>query len=100
MAIRHIVLFQLAATDEATREEHAAEAKRRLEALVGVVPDLLDLTVSRNVAYEGSNFDIVLESHFPDVAALEAYQVHPAHVETASFIGTIRSGRAAIDFEV
>ena len=100
MAIRHIVLFTLAATDEATRDEQFAEAKSRLEALVGVVPGLIDLKVSRNVAYEGSNSDLALEAHFPDVAALEAYQVHPAHVEVASFIGTIRSGRAAIDFEV
>ncbi|MGX9349429.1 Dabb family protein [Microbacterium sp. KNMS] len=100
MAIRHIVLFQLAASDPETRAAHAAEAKERLEALVGVVPGLLELTVSRNAAYDGENHDIVLDALFPDLAALEAYQVHPAHVEAARFVGSVRSGRAAIDLEV
>ncbi|MGW9111598.1 Dabb family protein [Microbacterium sp. NPDC055683] len=100
MAIRHIVLFQLAAADDAVRAAHAAEAKRRLEGLVGVVPGLESLTVSSNAAFHGTNYDIVLDSVFPDVAALEAYQVHPAHVEVADYIGTIRSARAGIDIEI
>lgn len=100
MAIRHIVLFQLAAKDAKTRDEHAAEMKERLEGLVGVVPDLLEMTVVRNVAYEEQNFDVALDALFPDLAALEAYGTHPAHVEVAKYIGTIRSDRAAIDFEV
>jgi hypothetical protein len=98
--IRHIVMFRLAATDPAQRDADAAAVTERLLALQGVVPTLLDISVSRNVAYEGQNMDIALTAHFDDVAGVEAYQVHPAHVEAAQFIGTVRSERAAIDFEV
>ncbi|GGH50082.1 Dabb family protein [Microbacterium album] len=98
--IRHIVMFQLASSDPAEKDAQVARAKTELEALVGVVPGLRSMEVTRNGAYEGANMDFMLVADFDDLAALEAYQVHPEHEKVAAYIGTIRSGRAAIDFEV
>ncbi|GAB3284066.1 Dabb family protein [Microbacterium sp. MEC084] len=98
--LRHIVMFQLTATDPAEKDAQVAEAKAQLEALVGVVPGLRAMDVSRNVAFEGQNMDFALVADFDDLAALEAYGTHPAHVKAAEYIGTIRSGRAAIDVEI
>ena len=95
--IRHIVMFQLAATDPAEKDAQAAEAKARLEALVGVVPGLRAMEVSRNGVDLAGNMDFALVADFDDAAALEGYIVHPAHEEVAAYIGSIRSGRAAID---
>lgn len=98
--IRHIAMFQLTATDPAEKDAQVAQAEAGLQALVGVVPGLRSMDVARNVAFEGANMDFALVADFDDLAALEAYGGHPAHVEVAEYIGAIRSGRAAIDFEV
>lgn len=98
--IRHIVAFALAADDADTRAAQAAEAARRLEALVGVVPTLRAMSAGANALELPGNWDLALVADFDDAAGLDAYQVHPAHEEVAAFIGGIRSDRVAVDFEI
>ncbi|MCR2792068.1 Dabb family protein [Microbacterium sp. zg.Y625] len=98
--IRHVAAFALADSDPAVRTEQAAEAARRLEALVGVVPSLRSMSAGANALDLPGNWDLVLVADFDDAAGLDAYQVHPAHEEVAAFIGGIRSDRVAVDFEV
>ncbi len=98
--IRHIVAFKLAADDAGTRAAQAAEAGRRLEALVGVVPTLRAMSAGANALDLPGNWDLALVADFDDAAGLDAYQVHPAHEEVAAFIGGIRSDRVAVDLEV
>jgi len=98
--IRHIVAFKLAADDAGTRAAQAAEAGRRLEALVGVVPTLRAMSAGANALDLPGNWDLALVADFDDAAGLDAYQVHPAHEEVAAFIGGIRSDRVAVDIEV
>jgi len=98
--IRHIVAFKLAADDAGTRAAQAAEAGRRLEALVGVVPTLRAMRAGANALDLPGNWDLALVADFDDAAGLDAYQVHPAHEEVAAFIGGIRSDRVAVDLEV
>lgn len=98
--IRHIVLFQLISEDAAEREAQVAEARRLLEALVGVVPGLVRMDVREDVL-GGANSDFAVDADFDDLDALKGYIVHPEHVKAADYIGTIRKdARAAIDFEV
>lgn len=98
--IRHVVAFTLAAEDAATRAEQAAEAGRRLEALVGVVPSLRAMSAGANAVKLPGNWDLALVADFDDEAGLHDYDVHPAHKEVAAFIGGIRADRVAVDFEV
>ncbi|WP_345751456.1 Dabb family protein [Microbacterium rhizophilus] len=100
--IRHIVLFQLASADPAEREAHIAEAGRRLRALVGVIPGVRSLDVHANALDDERNSDFAIVGDFDDLAAVEGYAVHPAHVEVIDYIATIRKDgtRAAIDVEV
>ncbi|MFF2632962.1 Dabb family protein [Microbacterium sp. NPDC058021] len=98
--IRHIVAFKLAADDAGTRAAQAAEAGRRLEALVGVVPTLRAMSAGANALDLPGNWDLALVADFDGAAGLDAYQVHPAHEEVAAFIGGIRSDRVAVDLEV
>jgi hypothetical protein len=98
--IRHIVAFKLAADDAGTRAAQAAEAGRRLEALVGDVPTLRAVSASANALDLPGNWDLALVADFDGAAGLDAYQVHPAHEEVAAFIGGIRSDRVAVDLEV
>ncbi|WP_460796999.1 Dabb family protein [Microbacterium sp. GXF0217] len=100
MTIRHVVMWKLASADAAERAAQAAEVARRLNALSGVVPELLAISAGANSLYPDANWDVTLVSDFADAAALEAYQLHPAHEEAAAYIRSVVSGRVAVDFEV
>lgn len=98
--IRHVVAFQLTEQDPALRSEQAASAAAQLNALVGVVPSLRAMSAGANALYADVNWDLVLVADFDDHAGLEAYDAHPEHKKVAGFIGSIRSARVAVDFEL
>ena len=50
MTIRHVVTWKLAAEDATERAAQAAEVARRLNALDGVVPQLLSISAGANIA--------------------------------------------------
>ena len=98
--IRHVVAFRFEGPTAADRAAHAAEAARRLNALVGVVPSLRSMSAGAEALYPDKNWDLVLVADFDDEGALDAYQVHPAHLEVSAFIRSALVDRAAVDFEV
>ncbi|WP_226531908.1 Dabb family protein [Microbacterium paraoxydans] len=100
MTIRHVVTWKLAAEDASVRREQAAEVARRLNALDGVVPQLLSISAGANVAYPEVNWDVTLVADFATVEAIDEYQVHPAHEEVAVYIRSVVASRVAVDFEV
>ncbi|MGN7969385.1 Dabb family protein [Microbacterium sp. 22296] len=98
MSIRHIVLWKLAADDADTRALHAEQIAEKLLALREVVTDIDHIEVGRNVVNPQSNWDVALVSEFADPAALERYQVHPAHQEVAAFIRSVVADRSSVDY--
>lgn len=100
MTIRHVVTWKLAAEDADERSAQAAEVARRLNALDGVVPQLLSVSAGANCAYPNANWDVTLVADVASLAALEEYQVHPAHEEVAVYIRSVVASRVAVDFEV
>ena len=98
--IRHIVLFTLAATDPAQRDADVAAMRERLGALVGVVPGLTAMSVSRDLGLVDDHWDVVLVSDHDDNAALEGYQAHPAHQEAGAFVRSVTTSRATVDYEL
>ena len=82
--VRHVILWEL--KEEFSAEEKAVvkqDIKTALEALAGVIPGLVSITVNIN-GLASSNADCMLDSVFADEAALQAYQKHPAHQEAAN----------------
>ncbi len=79
--VKHIILWTL------KPEHNAPEIKRgmkeALEALVGVVPGLLEMHVEI-APLASSNADVMLYSVLESEEALKGYAVHPAHVEVAN----------------
>ena len=43
--------------------------------------------------------DVALLSEFESREALEAYQVHPAHLKAKEYVGSVTCGRACMDFQ-
>ena len=100
MALKHLVFWKLNGTSDEERDEQARFIKGILEPLKHSIPGVSELKVQRNCAYHDTNWDLALVSEFTDLAALEAYQVHPEHVAAVAEVKTRVSDRAAIDLAV
>ncbi len=98
--IRHIVLFRLAADDDVQRRDDAHGIAERLEALETEIAGIQSIRVDRDLGLVDGHWDVALVSEHNDNAALEAYQVHPAHLEVATWIGTVISDRAVVDYSL
>lgn len=99
--IKHIVMWQLKEHAEgADKASNAAKMKQMIESCQHIVPGILTLEVA--LAQDGleATYDVVLYSEFASVAALDAYQNHPAHLAIKPFIGAIRQARQCMDYAV
>ncbi len=96
--IRHVVLWTM--KDEAegnTRRQNILLVKKKLEALRGRIPGLVDLHVFLNENAQEKSGDLMLETVHESWEALASYQTHPLHEEVASFIGKVRQNRMCVD---
>ncbi|MDY9919562.1 Stress responsive A/B Barrel Domain [Proteiniphilum saccharofermentans] len=99
--IRHLVFFKLAEEAEGNaKAENILIVKEKLEALKAVIPVIRKIEVFSNHPLASSeNYDIVLDSEFDSLEDLKTYAGHPEHLKVGEFIGKVRIGRAAIDYE-
>ena len=97
--VRHIVLlsYKDGFSPEQNRH-HAEQIKRQLEGLKSIISGIIEFDVIID-ALPTSNRDVVLNTLFESTEALDAYQVHPEHVKVASFVGSVMTNRACIDYD-
>ena len=93
--ITHIVTFKF----RDAGPDRLAHGKELLDGLVGVVPSLRSMLVGINVVESPRAHDLGLVATFDDLDGLEAYQVHPAHVEAATYLRGESETIASVDFE-
>ncbi len=98
--IRHVVVWQMSADTEEEKRQAFAGIKPALEALVGVVPGLVNLRVDLSTGPNPQNWDMCLVSEHDSWEALDVYATHPAHVAVAGLVGAATTARAGADFEV
>ena len=99
--IVHIVFWKLheQGLNGKSKQANALEMKRRFAALLGVIPGLLTCEIHTDIVRSPDSADVVLYSEFESLAALEAYQPHPAHKEIINFLKDVRTERRVIDYE-
>ena len=96
--VKHIILWKL--KDEYNTPEIKQNMKTGLEALVGVVPGLLEMKIEI-APLPKSNADVLLYSVLENEEALQNYAVHPAHVKAANeLLRPFADSRMCMDFEV
>ena len=97
--VKHMIIWKM--KDEvADKAAKAAEIKIALEGLAGKIDGLVEMHILTE-RYGCSAGDVMMDSAFRDLAALEAYQKHPLHVAIAD--GLVRpamSQRLSFDYEV
>lgn len=92
--IRHIVMWKFRPGTEAEQ----ARFFQGLRGLQGVIPQLRSCQVAVNMGT--GNYDAVLISEFDTAADLEAYLNDPRHKAVSALCKSIRTDRAAVDYEV
>lgn len=95
--LKHIVMWKF---KEGVAEADKLEAKRQLEALMGVTPTLTKIEVGLDVLGTDQSKDMVLYSEFASMEDLKAYAEHPEHVKVGEFIKPRVCERHAVDYEV
>jgi hypothetical protein len=99
--IKHIVLWTLINREnQQSREETAAAIKQKIDGMRGRIPGLLHIEGGIDFTRSADSWDIALYAELESREALAGYQVHPAHEEFKSFLGSRRSQRSLIDYEV
>jgi hypothetical protein len=97
--IKHIVMWRLESSKNGlNKAEAAAEIRKRLESLPEKIDEIIDFEVGDNFNPAPVAYDICLYSTFEDCDALQAYQVHPAHVEVKNFIVATVAETVVVDY--
>jgi quinol monooxygenase YgiN len=97
--IRHLVLWKLAADADEDKRLIVAELQERFAALAEL-DGVMQLEIRADIGETDGNWDVVLQGDYHDTAALDAYQVHPAHQDVVAYVRSVVTARACIDFEV
>ena len=99
--VKHVIVWIL--KDEYSDTEKAdirKGIKEGLEGLKGKIPGIVDINVYTE-GLESSNGDLMLDSTFESVEALNGYTVHPAHVEVATTkVRPFVKFRSSFDYQV
>lgn len=94
--VTHIVVWKYRAdVSDETRGEH----RRQLRALSNIVAGITSFSVGSDFLRSPKSYDTGLIALFRDRAVLDAYTVHPDHVNVVEFGNTIIETMAKVDFE-
>jgi len=96
--IHHVVLFRF---NDGVSEAQVAELRAQLLGLAGVVPEIRRIAFGPNLAPGAAEWPHVLVVDLDDMAAVQRYAEHPAHVDVVQrVVAPIRAARLAVDVEV
>jgi hypothetical protein len=96
--IHHVVLFRF---NDGVSEAQVAELRAQLLGLAGVIPEIRRIAFGPNLASGAAEWPYVLVVDLDDLAAVQRYAEHPAHVDAVQrVLAPIRAARLAVDVEV
>jgi len=96
--ILHLVLFRFRA---GIPQAAIGAARDGLLALRQSIPEIRKIAWTRNLGPSAADYPFVLSVSLDDMAAVERYLKHPAHVDAvARWLSPIREARLAVDIEV
>jgi hypothetical protein len=98
--INHVVLFKLKNYESQSQKQNIiGSIEEALLSLKNKIAELKYIEVGVNYELDTKSYDICLISHFENTEHLDAYRIHPEHLEVAKLIGQHAVERAAVDFE-
>lgn len=80
-------------------EENIAKARVMLLSMQGKIEFLRDLQVEVNIRQGASAYDLLVIAQYESLEDLEAYIIHPVHVEVAKYIVGVLETSAVVCYE-
>ena len=97
--IKHMVSWKLESDDADVRREQTEKIVAGLKSLVGLVPPIRSLNAGASFGDSPNHWDLGLIVEFDDEAGLAAYQANPDHQAVGTYIRSVISQQATVDFE-
>ncbi len=93
--IKHIVCFKLRNRDDAEK------AVEMLESMKGMVPQIRDIEVGRDLLGSDRSYDVILQVTVDSLEELENYQNDEFHCRVVKpYMHSIRETSVAVDYEI
>lgn len=93
--ITHIVLFKLKDRSPGNIEK----TRQVLDALRDKIDQIRSLEVGVDVLRKERSYDLALTATFDSLEDLQAYQVHPEHLDVVEYINRVKDTTVAVDYE-
>lgn len=91
----HIFVLRFA---DGVSAEQKTEAVKRIRALQGTIPGLLEVAVGLNGSPRGQGHELGGAMTFSDAAAMAAYNDHPVHKQLLNWLGPLVANAIEVDF--
>jgi len=79
--------------------ENIEKTKSVLLSMEGKIEVLRGIQVEVNIRHEASSYDMMLITRYSSMEDLEAYLIHPVHVEVVKYIASVMETCASVCFE-
>ncbi|MCM1521245.1 MAG: Dabb family protein [Muribaculaceae bacterium] len=94
--VKHIVSFKLCGSPEERRKVAMRFREALLELPAAIEPlESIEVGINENPA---EDWDVVLTAVLRDMASVEVYAKHPAHVAAASILNGHKEARSCVDY--
>ena len=95
--IKHVVMWKF---KEENKEENMKKAKELLLALPPMIYEIKKMQVYFDVGHKEMSMDLMLDTEFDSLEALESYTVNPEHQKVSNFIRSVIESRVVLDSEI
>ena len=93
--VTHVVLFRL----KDRSRKNIERARDVLLSLKDRIPVIRSFEVGADIIRSDRSYDLALVSRFDNLDDLEAYRVHPEHVNVVDYIAQVKESSIAVDYE-
>ncbi len=93
--ITHVVLFRL----KDRSKKNIERTRDMLMALKDRIPVLRSFEVGTDIIRSERSYDLALIARFDSLDGLEAYRIHPDHVNVVDYIAQVKESSIAVDYE-
>ena len=98
--IRHVVMWKLRGPSPEERRQQAEQVRAALLQMRGKIPGMSSIEVGVGAVSGEQEADVVLSSTHDSWEALADYAKHPAHEPAKELIGSLRTERRVVDYEI
>ncbi len=95
--IKHVVMWRF---KEENKAQNMAHTKEILLALPALIPEIKKMEVYFDTLHGEMSYDLMLETEFESMEALNTYVVHPEHQKVSKFVRSVIETRVSLDAEI